>query len=211
MAERTFRYGARAVVPLAVAVVGFGISFGVIARAIAVRMACADRDVGDRRSPFGPSSPPCPCSLTAGRSPLRSRRRSCGNASTHRSASRSRRNLTGSLVEFRPRAARRRRVLAIAAEGEGRFSRSICSAPASLYVSWVAARRWARRGAGIGDPAAFGSTRRSPPFPGAPRPPPSRSAARRGGRPRCCDRPRAHAVSRRPRADHRATPRVCWG
>jgi predicted branched-subunit amino acid permease len=34
MAERTFRDGARAVGPLAVAVVGFGISFGVLARAV---------------------------------------------------------------------------------------------------------------------------------------------------------------------------------
>ena len=34
MAERTFRDGARAVGPLAVAVAGFGVSFGVIARAV---------------------------------------------------------------------------------------------------------------------------------------------------------------------------------
>ena len=46
MAERTFRDGVKAMAPLVVAVLGFAISFGVLARAAGFRVARADRDVG---------------------------------------------------------------------------------------------------------------------------------------------------------------------
>ena len=137
MAERTFRDGARAVGPLAIAVAGFGISFGVIARAVG----------------FGWLAPIVMSATTfAGSAQFASVSvlRDGGTVAAAVAAALLLNARYAQLVVDES--------WAIAAEGEGRFSRSmLLGAGVVLYVSWVAGTTvGAIVGQGIGDPAALG-------------------------------------------------------
>jgi predicted branched-subunit amino acid permease len=134
MAERTFRDGARAVGPLAVAVAGFGVSFGVIARAVG----------------FGWLAPIVMSATTfAGSAQFAS-------VSVLRDGGTIAAAVTAALLVHAQLVVDES--WAIAAEGEGRFSRSmLLGAGVVLYASWVVGTAiGALVGSGIGDPATFG-------------------------------------------------------
>jgi predicted branched-subunit amino acid permease len=158
MAERTFRDGARAVGPLAVAVVGFGISFGVLARAVGFGWLAP---IVMSATTFAGSAQFASVSVLGGR---RDGRRRCRGGTAAEREVRADRHLGRAvpdrfiLVSVRARTARGDESWAIAAEGDGRFSRGVLlGAGVVLYVSWVAGTTvGAIVGQGIGDPATFG-------------------------------------------------------
>jgi 4-azaleucine resistance transporter AzlC len=160
MAERTFRDGARAVGPLAAAVAGFGISFGVLARAIgfgwlAPIVMSATTFAGSAQfasvSVLGDGGTVAAAVAVAAALLLNARYAPIGISVAP--------YLTGSLWS---RFVHAQLVVdeswAIAAEGEGRFSRSVLlGAGVVLYVSWIAGTTVGElAGQGIGDPATLG-------------------------------------------------------
>jgi 4-azaleucine resistance transporter AzlC len=158
MAERTFRDGARAAGPLAVAVAGFGVSFGVIARAVGFGWLAPIVMSG---TTFAGSAQFASVSVlrdggtvaaaVAAALLLNARYAPIGISVAP--------YLTGSLWS---RLVHAQLVVdeswAIAAEGKGRFSRSmLLGAGVVLYVSWVSGTAiGALVGSGIGDPSTFG-------------------------------------------------------
>jgi 4-azaleucine resistance transporter AzlC len=158
MAERTFRDGARAVGPLAVAVVGFGISFGVLARAVgfgwlAPIVMSATTFAGSAQfasvSVLGDGG--TVAAAVAAALLLNARYAPIGiSVAPYLTGSSWSRFVHAQLVVDES--------WAIAAEGDGRFSRGVLlGAGVVLYVSWVAGTTvGAIVGQGIGDPATFG-------------------------------------------------------
>lgn len=158
MAERTFRDGARAAGPLAVAVAGFGVSFGVIARAVGFGWLAPIVMSG---TTFAGSAQFASVSVLRDGGTvaaavtaallLNARYAPIGISVAP--------YLTGSLWS---RLVHAQLVVdeswAIAAEGKGRFSRSmLLGAGVVLYVSWVMGTAiGALVGSGIGDPSTFG-------------------------------------------------------
>ena len=156
--ERGFRHGIRAAVPLTVAVGGFGVSHGVLARssgmgAVAPVVMSATTFAGSAQfaaaSILGTGGSTATAILAAVL--LNARYAPIGISVAP--------YLTGSLWS---RLVHAQLVVdeswAIAAEGEGRFSRSmLLGAGVVLYVSWVSGTAiGALVGSGIGDPSTFG-------------------------------------------------------
>ncbi len=213
--ERTHRDGVRAVAPLAIAVVGFGVSFGVLARAAGMGIARPDRDVDDhvRRlgavrgglDPRGPGAPSRPRS----RPPLLLNAR-YGPIGVSVAPS-----LTGSWwSRFLHAQLTVDETWAVAAEGDGRFNpRVLLGAGVTLYAAWVGGTvLGVAFGDVIGDPSTWGLDAAFPALFLALLVPqlriggrsarrcsarPSRSRSRRSRRPACRSSPRA--------------PRACWG
>jgi branched chain amino acid efflux pump len=146
MAEPTFRDGARAAGPLAIAVAGFGVSFGVIARAVGFGWLAPIVMSGTTFAGSAQFAAAVAAALL-----LNARYAPIGISVAP--------YLTGSLLS---RLVHAQLVVdeswAIAAEGKGRFSRSmLLGAGVVLYVSWVGGTAiGALVGSGIGDPSTFG-------------------------------------------------------
>ena len=204
--ERSHRDGVRAVAPLAIAVVGFGVSYGVLARAAGMGVlapivmsmttfagsaqfaAASILDVGGTVA----------AAITAAVL-LNARYGPIGVSVAPW--------LTGStLSRFLHAQLTVDESWAVAAEGDGRFNPQVLlGAGVTLYAAWVAGTvLGVAFGDVIGDPSTLGARRRVPgALPGAARAPAAGPPSEGGGDPGCGHRAGAHAVHAGRRADHR--------
>ena len=209
--ERDHRDGARAVAPLAIAVLGFGASYGVLARAAGMGVLAP---IVMSATTFAGSAQFAAASIlgTGGATLSAITAAILLNARYAPIGVSVAPYLTGGFwSRFLHAQLTVDETWAVAAEGEGRFNpKVLLGAGLILYAAWVLGTiLGVAFGDVIGDPARLGLGRRLPrPLPGAPGPPaqgPQDPRGRPAGR---RDRPRAHAVRTGRRPDHRRQRRL---
>ena len=209
--ERDHRDGARAVAPLAIAVLGFGASYGVLARAAGMGVLAP---IVMSATTFAGSAQFAAASIlgTGGATLSAITAAILLNARYAPIGVSVAPYLTGGFwSRFLHAQLTVDETWAVAAEGEGRFNpKVLLGAGLILYAAWVLGTiLGVAFGDVIGDPAAVGLGRRLPrPLPGAPGPPAQGPQDPRGRPVGRRDRPRAHAVRARRRPDHRRQRRL---